>query len=117
VTSAAGWRSSRRYFAFAPLAGGSCIILSLVGLRGRLIGMLSGLLEPPEPEADSGGFTIDALLSCGAVFAVCASAAAPLVAASASASAMLSARVVRLLRFIGSSCAIPLLILLRLPMS
>jgi hypothetical protein len=47
-----------RYFAFAPLAGGSCIILSLVGFSGRLIGMLSGLLEPLgplgpfKPEAD-----------------------------------------------------------------
>jgi hypothetical protein len=67
--------------------------------------MLSGLLAPPEPEADSGGFAIDAVLSCGVVFPVCANAAVPLVAASAS--AMLAASLVSLLRFISSSFAIP----------
>jgi uncharacterized membrane protein (DUF4010 family) len=73
----------------------------LVGLRGRLIGMLSGLLEPPEPEAASGGFIIGALLSCGTGFAVCANAAAPLAAATAS--AMRAVSVVHLRRFIWSS--------------
>jgi hypothetical protein len=77
------------YFAFAPLAGGSCDIGSWVGLRGRLIGILSGLLDPPEPEAASGGLAIGAWLSRGTPGAVCANALAPL--ASSAASAMLAA--------------------------
>jgi len=45
----------------------------LVGVLGRLIGMLSGLLEPLGtlgPEADSGGLAIDWVSSCGAGFCV-----------------------------------------------
>ena len=56
----------RRYFAFAPLAGGWRLILSLVGSSGRLIGILSGLFEPVEPDAEFGGLTIGAVAVDGA---------------------------------------------------
>jgi hypothetical protein len=59
-------------FRVGAAGGGACIILSLVGLLGRLIGMLSGLLDPPEPEAASGGLAIDELLFCGGFCCVCA---------------------------------------------
>jgi hypothetical protein len=105
-------RARRRYFALAALAGGSCIILSLVGLSGRLIGILSGLLEPPEPEAASGGFTIDAPPFCGAACVFCAgldacpNAKVTLVLNAASAPHAFSAAI--LLRSISSSFPMPL---------
>ncbi|VVD28304.1 protein of unknown function [Paraburkholderia dioscoreae] len=87
----------------------------MVGLRGRLIGMLSGLLDPLEPDADSGGLTIDELspgavvcavfcVGCSACcacpgFAVCANVAVPLVPAIASAA--LAVSTVHLLRSIA----------------
>ncbi|WP_167038596.1 hypothetical protein [Burkholderia sp. Ax-1724] len=49
---------ARAYFAFAPLAGGSCVMRSLAGVRGRQIGMLSGLSEPPGRDVVAGGVTI-----------------------------------------------------------
>ncbi|SIT50497.1 hypothetical protein BN2476_830068 [Paraburkholderia piptadeniae] len=70
-----------RYLAFVALAGGLCIILSLVGLRGFLTGMLSGLVALAVPDAAGGGrFTIgapdsDAALCASAVAATPADAA------------------------------------------
>ncbi|MGF6856009.1 hypothetical protein OKW29_004920 [Paraburkholderia sp. CI3] len=90
------------YFAFAPLAGGSCDMWSLVGFAGRLIGMLSGLLELPAPDAASGGLAIGAWLSGGALGAVCATALAPLAKSAASAAAV-AVNVARLPRFMSFS--------------
>jgi hypothetical protein len=90
------------YLAFAPLAGGSCDMRSLVGFAGRLIGMLSGLLEPPAPDAASGGLAIGAWLSGGALDAVCATALAPLASSAASAAAV-AVNVAQLPRFMSFS--------------
>jgi hypothetical protein len=70
--------------------------------------MLSGLLEPPEPEAASGGFIIGVLFFGGAAFGVCASATVPalIVVTAVSAMRIVSVvHVIHLLRFISSSIA------------
>jgi hypothetical protein len=56
-----------RYFALVELAGGRCDMSSLVGWRGFLTGMLSGLVALAAPDAAAGGgFTIGAPPGCGA---------------------------------------------------
>ncbi|WP_408505452.1 hypothetical protein [Paraburkholderia sediminicola] len=60
------------YFAFAALAGGLFMILSLVSLSGFFTGMLSGLVALAAPEAAAGGgFTIG-VSGCGATAWACA---------------------------------------------
>jgi hypothetical protein len=86
-----------RYFALALLAGGSCIILSLVALRGRLIGILSGLLALAAPDAVSGDFTMGASLCCAAT---CARAADPVAQKSAVAVVIAAVSVACLILFI-----------------
>src|SRR5579871_5357889 len=75
---------------------------SLVGLAGRLIGMLSGLLAPPALDAASGDLAIGAWLSGGALGAVCATAFAPL-ARSAASAVPAAVAAVHLPRFISFS--------------
>jgi hypothetical protein len=83
-------RATLRYLAFVALAGGLCIILSLVGLRGFLTGMLSGLVALAVPDAaGGGGFTIGALDS-DAGFCASAVAATPADAASKAAAPILA---------------------------
>jgi hypothetical protein len=96
-----GVASAARYFAFVELAGGLCDMSSLVGLRGFLMGMLSGFVALAAPEAAAGGgITIGVPPACGATVwphATCATPAAD----AASKTALPSDAQARRLIFVG----------------
>jgi hypothetical protein len=99
-----------RYLAFVALAGGSCIILSLVGVRGFFMGMLSGLAALAVPDAAAGGgFTIGAP-DCGATAWASTVSATPAEAASTK-TVPIDARACRLSVFIVAISAFSVLIL------